>query len=374
MSARVKFFFFFFPVIKIYFSFWRFGEWIPVVIDDRLPTIHKRLKFTQAPKNEFWAPLLEKAYAKFYGSYGVIKDGSASEAMTDFTGGIIERFVRKHLRDPTNLFGVIQKSLDQGSVVGAGIGCLMDEEVSNNYLKSYGLIDSHAYSITAAKVIKTKSGKLVKLLRLRNPWGQTEWIGSFSKKSEDWNLIPENTKSDMKLTSEEDGEFHIPFAHFMNHFATVEICHISPNLANAQTQNLKGKHWILKETHGKWIAGDKTVPHVIIKLECPDEEDDDGFCTLIVSLMQKNRRQLKLEYLAITFEVLWLENGNEKLITNDFFTQMRPIGGVELCNYRQVCGRFRFLPGTYVIVPKATLKGKEKSADFFLRVFKAMEV
>lgn len=97
---------------NFYCSFWRFGEWVPIIIDDRLPTVYKRLKFTQAPKNEFWAPLLEKAYAKFYGSsYGAIKDGSASEAMTDFTGGIIERYNRKHLKDPTNLFNVIQTSL-----------------------------------------------------------------------------------------------------------------------------------------------------------------------------------------------------------------------------------------------------------------------
>lgn len=252
--------------------------------------------------------------------------------------------------------------------MGAGIGCKFDEELSEEYLKKYGLIDGHAYSVTATEVIKTKAGKTVKLLRVRNPWGEKEWTGPFSDNSADWNSIPESTKTEMKLIFEEDGEFYIPFAYFMNHFATVEICHISPHLANSEKESEGGKNWVMLESHGKWTAGDKNTPNVIVKLD--HEEDDDGFCTMIVSLMQKNRRILQLETLLMTFEIFWLDNEDERPFSNDLFTQIKAIGTVEVCNYRQVCGRFRFLPGTYVIVPRATLKGKEKSAEFFLRVFK----
>lgn len=163
-----------------HFKFWQYGNWVDVIIDDRLPTYNGELAYMHSSeRNEFWGALLEKAYAKLHGSYEALQGGNTCEAMADFSGGIIEMYDFEEA-PPHDLFQIIQKAFDHDSMMSCSI--VPDPNILE-YEMSNGLVKGHAYSVTMAKEVDIQTpntkGK-IQLLRLRNPWGnEAEWKGAF---------------------------------------------------------------------------------------------------------------------------------------------------------------------------------------------------
>ena len=103
--------------------FSRFGEWVEVIVDDRLPTRNGKLIYLRSvEKNEFWGALLEKAYAKLHGSYKNLEGGLTIEAAVDFTGGIPEMINLTRLKyTQERLFYIMSKADDCGAFMGAAL-------------------------------------------------------------------------------------------------------------------------------------------------------------------------------------------------------------------------------------------------------------
>ncbi|XP_028168957.1 calpain-B-like [Ostrinia nubilalis] len=369
-----------------HFRFWQYGRWVDVVIDDRLPTYRGKLVFLHSSEtNEFWSALLEKAYAKLHGSYEALKGGSTCEAMEDFTGGVTEMYDMQEL--PPNFYTILLKAYERNSLMGCSI------EPDPNVLEAetpVGLIRGHAYSITRVKYVDIetpgRAGK-IPLLRLRNPWGnEAEWNGPWSDKSPEWRFIPESEKEELGLNFDDDGEFWMSFKDFAQHFDRVEICNLNPDsLDPEECPEGCTKKWEMSVFEGEWVRGVTAGgcrnylesfwrnPQYTITLRDVDEGDDENKCTIIVALMQKNRRSQRhqgLECLTIGFAVYRLPDYGHvpKPLDVNFFKYNASIGRSQaFINLREVSARFKFEPGSYVIVP-STFEPNEEG-EFLLRVF-----
>jgi len=88
-------------------------------VDDRLPTRDGKLIYLKSKdEGEFWGALLEKAYAKWYGSYRTLAQGNASEASVDLTGGIPETIhLAKSRMSPQRIFHTLLDARSKGSIL-----------------------------------------------------------------------------------------------------------------------------------------------------------------------------------------------------------------------------------------------------------------
>uniref|UniRef100_A0A8B9F7N6 Calpain 8 n=1 Tax=Amazona collaria TaxID=241587 RepID=A0A8B9F7N6_9PSIT len=364
-----------------HFQFWQYGEWVDVVVDDRLPTRNGKLLFVHSEEgNEFWSALLEKAYAKLNGSYEALTGGSTIEGFEDFTGGISEFYELR--RAPSNLYQIIQKALRAGSLLGCSIDITSASEIEA--ITSLKLVKGHAYSVTGAEEVYYR-GRLEKLVRLRNPWGEVEWTGAWSDNAPEWNYIDPKQKQALDKQVD-DGEFWMAFSDFQRQFTRLDICNLTPDTLTSNEVN----RWDLTLFNGQWRRGSTaggcqnyqatywTNPQFKIRLEEPDDDHEGSLnepcCTILVGLMQKYRRRQKKMGEALLsigyslYQVKFLENHTDIHMNRAFFARNEPVARSDpYINLREVSRRMKLPRGEYLIVP-STFE-PYKNGEFCLRVF-----
>lgn len=145
--------------------------------DFRLPLRNNSYCYAHcSDPNEFWVALVEKAMAKLHGSYEAIEGGMPIEAMVDLTGGLAERYELKRTDMHTKLYRFLRRSF----AAQAFITCSRKGDWRQAHKADHnGLVQGHAYTITGLYRIDTKQYGKVHLVRVRNPWGDSnEWKGT----------------------------------------------------------------------------------------------------------------------------------------------------------------------------------------------------
>jgi len=203
------------------------GTWKPILLDEYIPCNERSGSyfpiFAQSTNDDLWISLLEKAYAKIYGSYVNIEGGSCQHALRDLTGAPVEE-----LRDETDIdkiWDFISDSLSKEYF----LCCSNDstQTIQGQETQKEGSDNSYAYTVLDAREVETKRG-LERLIMIRNTWKNFEWKGEWSNHSDLWT---ERLREELNYTEEDaqNGLFWIKLEDYEAYFPVTWVCKYKPN-------------------------------------------------------------------------------------------------------------------------------------------------
>ena len=201
-----------------------------IVIDDYFPVNKDDDKycFTHSKDDSLWVQIIEKAYAKAYGSYELLRNKGVEGILKDLSYAPV--LVLDSLS--TDLAQNLTLANDNKWIIMASAG---DTDASLNLLKELELRPNFAYEIL--EVFKLESEDLDRLnnfqstdnnienfqiiLKIRNIWGKIEWLGDWSNSYKFWT---DDLKRKMKFEENDEQSFYMNLRDFKHHFCKVKIC------------------------------------------------------------------------------------------------------------------------------------------------------
>jgi hypothetical protein len=198
------------------------GIWKLVLVDDYLPCYGswgKNFSFTSTNGNELWVILLEKAWAKLNGCYARVIGGEANEIFEMITNTYSEKIKIKRGQEQ-EIWNKLNEGEKKGYIMTAGTS----GDTYNLDLEENGLVPGHAYTVVKVKEFTTSYGN-VRLVNMRNPWGNGEWSGDWCDASSRWNLVSEGRPQSRK----NEGSFWMSIEDFCKYYVVSGISHFYTN-------------------------------------------------------------------------------------------------------------------------------------------------
>ncbi|XP_032713560.1 calpain-10 isoform X7 [Lontra canadensis] len=236
---------------------WQFGHWLEVTVDDRLPCLAGRLCFSRCQREDvFWLPLLEKVYAKVYGSYEHLWAGQVADALVDLTGGLAERWSLKDLARTSG-----QQDRPGGSehrtcrqLLSLKDRCLISCSVLSPRAGARELGEFHAFIVSDLQELQGRAGQSLLLLRIQNPWGRRCWQGPWREGGEGWSQVDPADKSEL-LSQLQEGEFWVEEEEFLREFDEVTVGFPITEAGYLQSLYSEKALCHTQELPGAWVKG-----------------------------------------------------------------------------------------------------------------------
>ena len=239
-------------------------------------TINYPYCFTHSKDNSLWVQLLEKAFAKIYGSYELLSKKDIEGILKDLS------FAPILVLDSLSSDLALNLSLANENkwIVMASSG---DTDASHNLLKVLDLKPDFNYEIL--DVFKLGIEDLAKLnyiqmnnvenvqiiLKIRNIWGKIEWEGEWSNSYKFWD---DDLKKKLKYDPKDDQVFYMNLRDFKNHFFKIKI---SKLLENAKYRSI-----FIKQ---------KPNDFILIKLDIRKPKIIDSMSNCFISLIQQENEE-----------------------------------------------------------------------------------
>ena len=247
------------------------GKYLPYIIDDFFPCDSKLLIecFSKGSKNTIWLQILEKCYAKAYGSYSKIEFKDIDLILHDLTCAPITT-LDNSLK---NLFIKLDSANKKKWIILASSG---DNDSGQELLKEIGLLPGYAYLVV--NIFKIKSDfeppealenideKEIEeinsnyLLQIKNQWKKDTWLGDWSMGSMNWT---EEMKKKVGYEHNSKNSFYMNLKDFKHYFSKIKICKIFPN-----------------NIYNYLTIQQKVDSYSLIKLSINSEKEIHGYLTL----------------------------------------------------------------------------------------------
>ncbi|CAK1586579.1 unnamed protein product [Parnassius mnemosyne] len=362
------------------FQVWVFGSWREVVVDDRLPARGARLLASRsALPHDYTLPLLEKAYAKLYGSYAALRGGSCARALQDMTGGVVQSFAPPR-QPPALLLRVLNTAVPRSTLL---VATAKPEKEGSGQRMRNGLIAEQAYCVTGLARVREAGGGAGGeeegggvLVRVRAPSGRGEWRGAGARGGPLWRALPPADRDLLAARTPEPAHFWMPFAEFARAFWRLELVHVGPDEWVREAALRARRPWRLVVARRRWRAGynaggpppGRTAaanPQFRVAVPPP------AAAHLVLAVAQRYEPAAPRPLRGVGFALFELPPAavarRAALATDeDAFKHYRPLETAHAGRAREVAAFVLLAPGHYLLVPHARRAHAEGA--FLLRV------
>ncbi|KPA73485.1 putative calpain-like cysteine peptidase putativecysteine peptidase Clan CA family C2 [Leptomonas pyrrhocoris] len=200
------------------FQFHRYGQWVKVEIDDRIPMIKGDTVFCRSPTHHWWPLLLEKAYAKFYTLYQNLEGISQGEVFHDFSGRPVLFIPMEAEKARTvdydigsaQFWRTLNRDLEQTAVAALALG---------EQAEQYGLHHEDSYALLG--LLETRNAVDLEpadiLVKFYNPFEDSPYRGPMHKDDPRWTAEMRSICNPAQRNI-----FYVPADVFLDVFANIQ--------------------------------------------------------------------------------------------------------------------------------------------------------